>query len=123
MSKVTNEAVDDILTTALEGGSNYWLPEYEVIGGIPDVDSTLIPGHKPWESECLTKGRTIRCVEDCGEGDDPVEHVLTLEMMQAGIERAAEHWGQSVEAFHEGHDIEGADVALQFGLLGEIRYG
>jgi hypothetical protein len=121
---VTDEMVDDIVTTAMEGGSTYWTTKVTVIGGFPEVESTLFPGTTDlFASECLTKGRDLAWVEDCGEGDAPRRHVLTLAKMKKGIRKAAEHFNLTPLALWEDGDAGTADVAVQFALLGEIVYG
>lgn len=117
---ITDTMVDDILTTAMEGGSSYWTREVRVIGGFPNVPSTMFPeaGDVVYASECLTKGRNLRWTDDEG-----TRHTLTLAKMKRGIRKAAEHFGQTPAAFYDDHDATGADVAVQFALLGEIVYG
>jgi hypothetical protein len=113
----TDEMVDEVLTTALEGGINYWVRSVRLIG-TPTSKSTLFPGEEPFLSECLTKGCTIAVTDTDGE-----ERILTRAKMRAGIRRASQHFGLTCEDFHEQHDATMADVAVQLGLLGEIVYG
>lgn len=116
---ITDEMVDDILCTAMEGGSDYWTEYVTVIGTVPEtVTSGMFPGEPPYASECLTRGFDLKWVDDEGTA-----HTLTLAKMRRGIRKAAEHFGQTPLAFYEDHDATGADVAVQFALLGEIVYG
>ena len=119
---ITSEMVDDILTAAMEGGSDYWTAKVEVIGTVPEtVTSTLFPGEEPFASEMLTKGFRLRWVED--GGDENVVHTLTLAKMKRGIRKAAAHFEVTPLAFYENHDASDADLAVQYALLGEVVYG
>lgn len=109
-SRLTDEMVDDILCTALEGGSNYWTRLVSCKERWPEGAEYL--------SQCLTRGRSLGWLTDDGE-----RYTLTLPKMRRGIYRAARHFGLAVERFYEEHDATGADVAVQFALLGEIVYG
>lgn len=108
--KITTEMVDDILTCSMDSGSAYWTDSVVVVGSFPEGAE--------YASECLTRGRDLRWTDD-----DGTVHTLTLSKMKRGIRKAAEHFGQTPEAFHEDHDDIMADVAVQFALLGEIVYG
>src|SRR5262245_11153555 len=120
---ITDQMVDEILSTAMDSGSAYWTRRVRVIGGFPvGVESTLFPGSTDlYASECLTKGRDLAWFID--DEDESGPRTLTLKKMKAGIKRAAEHFGQTPAAFYEDHDDTMADVAVQFALLGEIVYG
>jgi hypothetical protein len=121
---ITDEMVDDIVTTAMEGGSNYWTVRVDVIGGFPDCESTMFPGTTDlFASECLTKGRDLAWVEYVGDGEPAKRHTLTLAKMKRGIKKAAAHFGKTPLAFYEDHDAGDADVAVQLAILGEIVYG
>lgn len=113
-AQITDEMVDDIVTTAMEGGSNYWTTEVAVIGGFPAIEGVFA-------SECLTKGRDLAWFEQTEDG--PVHHTLTLAKMKTGIRRAAAHFGLTVEAFSEDADATMADVAVQLALFPQIVYG
>jgi len=39
------------------------------------------------------------------------------------IRKAAEHWHMTVAGFMGDCDTDRADVALQYAVLGEVRYG
>jgi hypothetical protein len=50
-------------------------------------------------------------------------HPLDAARMCAGSGRAAQHFGQPIDVFHEQHDVGEADVAFQYAILGGIVYG
>jgi len=110
---VTDEMVDDITTTALEGGITYWCDRAEQ--GVPYRDGEGVV----WLSMGLTHGGTIR-VHDAEEDS---WHEITHERMAYGIVRAAAHMGESLQSFYDNHDATGADVAVQYALFDEVRYG
>lgn len=117
---VSNQMVDEILTSAMEGGSTYWTTEVRVIGGFPRVPSTLFPeaGDAVYASECLTKGRDLAWIDQ-----DGTVFTLTLAAMKRGIRKAAAHFDLTPTEFYEEHDASDADVAVQFAILGQIVYG
>lgn len=107
---VTNEMVEDILVSAMEGGDSvFWTDSVVPDGTWPEgVD---------YASQCLTNGRNLLWTTDEGE-----TFTLTLKDMKAGIRRAAEHYHQSVSQFYDEHDGGSADVAVQLALFNEIVY-
>lgn len=114
--KLTQEDVDDILTTAFEGGINYWCNEAEV------VDEYL----GEYASEQISRGGKIKLYDD--EGDDVYE--LDIEKFMQGfmlwIECGYDEYGAiksdgSVDCCEI--DAEMADMIIQLALFGEIVYG
>jgi hypothetical protein len=105
---VTNEMVDDILSTALDG-ITYWATRAEIVGEAPGAK---------WASDALTRGGALRIsiFED-------KPRMLTLAAFQRGIRAAARHRGLTVEAFYETHDAGDADLAVQFALFRTVVYG
>ncbi len=124
--EVTDEMIDDILTTALEGGVNYWsgrhvvrVPEWP-----PDsVTSRYDIGGTPYASEIVSHGYVIEIPEQGDEAEVIAWHRLNRYKMVRGIKLAANHYRKSLEGLHEDHDADSADVAVQFALFGEIVYG
>ena len=114
---ITDEMVTDIVVTAFEGGSNYWIQRIEYVV-TPEVKYE--PFVKYGQEPFWTNGGAINVIEDEEPG---TPHLLTKRVMRKGIKAAAEHYGLTPERFHEEHDAETADVALQLALLGEVVYG
>jgi hypothetical protein len=115
-----DEIIDDILTTAFEGGINYWSP-FPV-----KVDSW--PEGIEYASMAVSKGGVVQICEFTNEGDDgtPLDmkwHKINRFNMIHGINKAAEHFKLSVEGFWDEHDAGMADVAVQFAIFNEIIYG
>jgi len=116
---VSDQMVDEILTTALEGGINYWAVK-ATPSHWPSGPSTLFPGDQDvFASEVLTKGADLIITVD---GEDATQ-TLTLRKMKAGIREAAKLRKMTVEEFHENHDAGDADLAVQFAVFGEAVYG
>lgn len=107
LDNVTNQMVDDILATALEGGSNYWIER---------IEPSYIPDGVVFISEVLTRGAHIKVFEHA----HIAYKALTEAAMKYGIVWAAKHYDLSLEDFYEQHDAEMADVALQYALYGQL---
>ena len=109
LATVTQQNIGDILVTAFEGGSNYWISKLD--------------GHKYWsDSELDTlieHDDGLAFVID----DDGERHKLTADIVRDGIIKAAAHFEKSLDSFIYNHDANDADCALQFALFGEIIYG
>lgn len=117
------QAVEDLLSTAVEGGSNYWC-DIESVERTRDLDYIK-----------------VRIIEHDGHktGVPPANCIVTLAEMRIGLERlaaAAVAWdsGDTARGFesaatHFGHAIGGgwdattADVVLQMAVFGEVIYG
>lgn len=111
-----NQAIDDVLTTALEGGINYW-------SGREQVLVTEWPTGASYASECVSRGKPIDIPETDEDTGKVTWHRLTRAQMVRGITEAAKHWRLSVDAFIEECDADRADTAVQFALFNEIVYG
>lgn len=115
---ITRQDLADVLTTALEGGVNYWA------GGI-EVDE--YPKGAEYGSEVPAYGGSIVLLHDDpqtgDDGDFTARSTIKAANLLRGIRKAAAHRGRTVERFMEEHDAEGADIAVQFAIFGEIIFG
>jgi hypothetical protein len=112
---VTDQMVEDILTTAFEGGVNYW---------VYTVQPSYFPKGASYAAEVLTKpildfSAKPVIVLRTFEG---TEHTLTLELAQKGIAIAAQKREMSLNDFYEQHDAADADNVVQYALFDEIIY-
>ena len=108
---ITDEEVNDLLTTAFEGGINYWCCEVKINTNPHDVK---------YASEVISNGGTLDIEEDeTGETKE-----LNLTNMLKGIVLGME-WAEvdNVQDLMDGYDAETADVIVQYALYGEIVYG
>lgn len=114
--EVTDEDIDDIMTTALEGGITYWCNKAEVEGKYLGE----------YASEQIARGGTLKLYP----ADEDKTYTLTLEKLLKGIEQAIEEeyflsyewWGVSgIDTMNVDADV--ADVIIQLALFGTIVYG
>ena len=113
---VTQEDIDDIMCSALEGGITYWCSEAEV------VDDYL----GEYASEQISRGGELKLYDS--EEDEVYE--LTLNKILKGIGQAYEEkfyaeyeWcdGKTIDTCQV--DAEVADVIVQLALFDEIVFG
>lgn len=121
--RLTDEDIEDIVVTALEGGIGYWAcldntsKEYEKA---PEDEPVSITATK-----ILLNGGTIRFFDE--EDDDrPLD--MDINDLREGIQKWIEG-GESVTVDSDGRldlcdlDALGADCIFQNALLGEVVYG
>ena len=108
--------VADLIITAFEGGSNYWLRKAQL------VDSTNQPVERPWYAdEALYEADFNIRLEEHGDYD---ALYLTRNRLIRGQKILKTEfpwvWERLVD---ESYDAEDADTFLQFCLFGELVYG
>ncbi len=115
---ITQEDIDDIMVSALEGGINYWCGKVEVDGKYLGE----------YASEQISRGGTL-ILHDIEEDRN---ELLTKEKLLQGIRMYAElpKHGDIFEVIdHELHidcgmvDAEVADAIVQYAIFSEIFYG
>lgn len=102
--KLTPELACDLMITALEGGSNYWLEHHQ----------PALSGYG--NAENYTPSRKWTVTDDEGE-----RHVVDWNAMRHALEIMPEHHLQNLK--DDNWDAETADVWLQCAAFGEIVYG
>ena len=123
----TKNRIADLLTSALEGGSNYWYCiDKEQSVEPPEIDPVLMPGestffHLHWP---LSDGGSV-CFFDRETDEDEREHwYLDLAAIARGLQvMADEHPGHLADFANENDDAETGDVFLQCCLFGELVFG
>jgi hypothetical protein len=108
-NNITDQQIEDLLTTAFEGGINYWCRDIFAIGGKPVDRMSKVP----------TSGGILHLIVP---DHSPSLAVLDKYRILKGIARAAAHKKQSVEGFLEDADAVDADLAVQFAAFGEIVF-
>lgn len=119
---VTDEDIDDIMATALEGGINYWCDKAEVIG------ERL--GKEGWASEQISRGG-ILWLQDAETGE---YYELDKEKFLTGLKKYLEspyYNGQIVDRdYYDGMKLDcgmidavDSDLIIQYALFGEIVFG
>lgn len=114
--KVTQEDIDDIMCSALEGGITYWCCNAEVVGDYLGE----------YASEQISRGGTLKLYD--AEDDEVYE--LTLDKLLKGIEIAVRDNCYSEYEWINGNEIdccqvdaEVADCIVQYALFGDVIYG
>lgn len=110
-NEITDQMIDNIMVTALEGGINYWCGRANVVKK-PSVETQ-------YASHVISKGGELK-LRDAESSDT---WVLTREKLESGIAKAANHAGATVDAWYENHDCDSADDAVQFALFNKLVFG
>ena len=111
---LTQQDIDDIKVTALEGGINYWCGRAEVVGEMLG----------DYASEQISRGGSLIL----HDAESPDKWELTRDMFLKGVELyfKESHW-ITVEdyAFVDlgGMDAEDADCIIQYALFGKLVFG
>jgi hypothetical protein len=110
--QLTNEDVDNVLCTALEGGINYWtstpvkVPEW--------------PEGAEYASDVVTKNKSIFIFDE----DEEVWMELNLEKTLMGIKTFLAGRDLACDFIQNGdYDAGDADLMIQYALFGKIVYG
>lgn len=119
--EISNEDITDVLTTALEGGSNYWynLPDLSMIGKDAGEYMTESMTDKIINSALHGVSIPIYDIEAQTSDDDAVLGELSL----ANIERGLNLFIDDGREFDPAMDADEADVLFQFIVMGEIVFG
>lgn len=118
---ISDRQMADLLCSAFEGGSNYWIHTLHVVKGIDDG--------RPWGEEYTPSYirapfSTDGCVQIQQE-DGAAMVVLDRAALQNGAQLMAEKYPRHfADALSESNaDATTGDVFLQLCVLGEIVYG
>lgn len=110
--QLTDEDIDNMMSTALEGGVNHWV--FEMVYPKDDDYKGAV-----WSSQALSKGATLLFVDEDGA------HELTLAKFLEGYQKWAvwrlKHHGSLPDV--DCIDAEHADCIVQFALFDDIIYG
>ena len=109
---VSDTVLDDILTTAFEGGSNYWLDSVTI------KDKPDTPHKNLYNSEIVSRGGTLMCYNE----DELEGKLLTKKRLLNAIEWYIKDNGGDLD-FLEDHDAQDSDTILQYALFGDVIYG
>lgn len=119
----SDQNVADLLVSAFEGGSNYWIERCDIVskGGIEfGSHDQGKDDYYPW---------IILAVMGSGElrihpVEDDKTHTLSREKLQHGLDLMANKYPRHWADFVTDHaDATTGDVFLQLALLGDIVYG
>lgn len=114
--KVTQEDIDDIMCSALEGGINYWCRKAEVVGDYLGE----------YASEQISRGGKLKLYDDVEDTD----YVLELSDVLNGITKAISEGYYSKYGWYDGNEIDTcnvdanvADVIIQLAIFDDVIYG
>ena len=114
--KVTNQDIDDIVATALEGGINYWCCKAEVVGEYLG----------DYASEQIARGGSLKLYD----AEDDQVYDLNLDKLLKGIKLAIESqyfdeydWYAANELDCCSIDAMVADCIIQCALFDDVIYG
>lgn len=115
-AEVSEERIANLLCSAWEGGSHYWVRESS---GRPYAwRREEKPGDPDYGRMWLNLPVTVT------EDEGGVVHTLDQAAIERGLKLMAEKWGRHFGDFmSENDDATTADVFLQLCLLGDIVYG
>ena len=119
--KITDENIDDIMSTALDGEAiNYWCYNAEIVG--EEYLGSLT-------SEQISRGGKIRMyLEEPFDYNGREVYILDKNKLLKGIKMAMEKYGLDINLDDHMHisiddvDADAADVIIQYALFGEIVY-
>lgn len=123
----TNDLMDDMLVTAIEGGSNYWyLFTDDAVAIVDDFTKRFQVTDKAFSvqfSKAIQNGARIP-VNDLEEPDE-ILGSISMESIKKGVETMAKyHHIQFNNMITDGGwDAETADVFFQLCLMGEVVFG
>jgi hypothetical protein len=113
--ELSNQNIDDLVATALEGGINYWCGKAIVKNVPPEFE-----GKYEFASDVISLGGTLTLCDN--ESDDKWE--LTLEKLMNGIKYVIERFGfADADDLMDNHDADTADLIVQYALFNEIVFG
>ena len=114
LQDITDQIIKDVLSCALEGGSNYW---YEIVEfGNPD------------KIECKFEHLDLP-MSDAGyliikaKEDDPTYRLERITIQQGLQLMSMKYPSQFQDLVNENSDAETGDILLQLSLFGELVYG
>jgi hypothetical protein len=122
-----DQLLEDVLVTAFEGGSNYWIKD--VIGYNPiNVRRQDDTPYSIWLSEAINNGGHIKIYPD----DEDKSYVLSKEKFVFGLKLwivthpdsytlVTENGKHTIDAGDI--DADDADAILQYALFGKVVYG
>jgi hypothetical protein len=110
----TEQNINDLMVTALEGGINYWCRKAKI---------TKIPegvGNNIYASDLISKDGTLELYDI--ESTDKWE--LTLEKFLNGVKYVCERNGYTdADDLMDNYDADTADAIVQYALFNEIVFG
>lgn len=119
--------ISDLLTGALEGGSNYWIESWDYTPKYKKSVSTATLLHTvKFQDTLYTFPQYLIQHDDFGLviRENATKHTLTLNRVKKGLKIMAMNYPRHFQDFiSENSDAQTCDVFLQCSLLGKVIYG
>lgn len=120
--KIDNQTIEDLLITALEGGSNYWyyLPDLSMTKKYKEEGQAQALSERIFKA--VMKGEVVP-VHDAEDEEELLGYISKKNIKRAEKlmkENSPDHYKN---ALSEDWDAETADVWFQYVVLGEITFG
>jgi len=110
---LTDEDINDLMVTALEGGINYWCDKAEIKLLPEGVDENT------YASDIISLGGVLELHDDEAEE----KYDLNLSKFLNGVKMVCENNGFGCGAdLMNAHDAVIADEIIQYALFGELQY-
>lgn len=119
---VPDQMIEDLLVTALEGGSNYW---YWLSNETADQIEKVTGKEDPLSIrfyQAIQKGESL-IIHDAENDDEVLGHINSASIQNALLMMATGHREHFADIISENHDATTADVFFQLAVMGEITFG
>lgn len=123
---ISKDVLDNIFTTSLEGGSNYWY--YITDEQVQKVRQAVPKSNYPYIASAILEAVLEHNVEveiNDAEDEDEVIGVITRDTLIERLEllaNSSDAWALENELKEDG-DASSSDVVFQYIVLGEVVYG
>lgn len=115
--EVTEEDVDNIIVTALEGGIGYWARLHRAKEFMESKPENV--ANSQWTTHWLLSGKSLPISD--AEEDEPEKFDLTLESLINGIKLNKKE--RPFDSDLDNMDGTTADCIIQYALFGKIVFG
>ena len=123
--KISQEVLEDIFVTALEGGSNYWYFLSEE--AVKMIREAVPKSEDPHLSTSILKAilKGVKVPINDAENEDDVIGTISLDTMQERLQMLADSKNKTalIRPIEEEGDADSADTVFQYLAFGEIVYG
>ena len=110
--QITTESIKDLLCSAIEGGSNYWI---ETLTRSKDITKA----QAEYRQDVPFAGGHLVLLDDQG-----IKHTINIDSIKKGLKAFQEKYPRNFKDFVEDNaDAETGDIFLQCCTYGEAIYG
>lgn len=116
--KVSQRFLDDLVSTAFEGGINYWCTKAE-----PGTATGALVEGADYLSDVITRGGTVYLYDDDPSEGSGKTYALTLDKLLNGLALYIDRNLARSDGIPDVLDANGADQVIQYAVFGEVIYG